>query len=170
MLCVRRKDLAYAKYCRHTQRELCTHINKRTNAHMLEQACIHMDSGCVRKNKSAYVGLILGMQERTQKVFLWYLQVFSTKPWPKHVPTPPRVSDFHLNPSQSKTQAFTSLKMDWNERSKEKLKNKKSLKDLLIRPLHPLKGVVVIYKLREESLSLTAPFQQVRWKASAERT
>ena len=28
---------------------------------------------------------------------------------PKHVPTPPKVSGFHLNPSQIKTQAFIGL-------------------------------------------------------------
>ena len=37
---------------------------------------------------------------------------FSNPKLNKHVPTPPRVSGFHLNPFQSKTQAFTSLKMD----------------------------------------------------------
>jgi len=35
---------------------------------------------------------------------------------------------------------------------KENLKNEKSLKNLLIRPLHPPKGVVVIYRSREELL------------------
>ena len=35
---------------------------------------------------------------------------------PKHVPPPTRVSVFHLNPSQIKTQEFISLKTDWNGR------------------------------------------------------
>ena len=34
------------------------------------------------------------------------------KTHPKHIPTPPKVLDFHLNPSHSKTQAFTCSKID----------------------------------------------------------
>jgi len=34
------------------------------------------------------------------------------KTHPKHVPTRPKASGFHLNPSHNKTQAFKSLKMD----------------------------------------------------------
>ena len=41
---------------------------------------------------------------------LRHFQVFSTRTQPKHVPTPSRVSGFHLNPSQSKTKAFLSIK------------------------------------------------------------
>ena len=47
---------------------------------------------------------------------------------PKHVPTPPRTSEFHLDPSHNKTQAFTSPKMDLNRRLEAKLENEKSLK------------------------------------------
>ena len=81
---------------------------------------------------------------------------------PKHVPPPPRVSVFHLNPSQIKTQEFIGLNTDWNGRSKENLKDKKSSKNLLIWPLHPPKGVVVICRSKEEPLS-ALPLHSNKW-------
>ena len=57
------------------------------------------------------------------------------KTYPKQVSTPPKVSGFHLNSSHSKTQAF----MLSNNGRSNKLKNDKSLKNLLIQSLHPLK-------------------------------
>ena len=59
---------------------------------------------------------------------------------PKHVPTPPKTTGFHLDPSPKKTQAFTSPKMNQNRRSKAKIENEKSLKNLPIRYVHHLKG------------------------------
>ena len=42
-----------------------------------------------------------------RRVFFDFFKFFSIKTQPKHVPTPPKVSGFHLNPSHNKTQAFT---------------------------------------------------------------
>ena len=105
-----------------------------------------MNTSWACKNMSAHAGPNLHIQEQTHNLF-------STKTQPKHVPTPPKVSGFHLNLSHSKTQAFTSLKTYQNGRSKEKLNNKKSLKNLLIRSLHSPKGVVVICRSRKEPSS-----------------
>ena len=141
-----RKGPAYAGFCTHTQDGTCTRINWRTITHTQEQACIRMNTGWACKNMSAHAGPNLHIQEQTHNLF-------STKTQPKHVPTPPKVSGFHLNLSHSKTQAFTSLKTYQNGRSKEKLNNKKSLKNLLIRSLHSPKGVVVICTSRKEPSS-----------------
>ena len=87
----------------------------------------------------------------------------SIKSYPKHVPTFPKVSGFHINSSRSKTQAFTLSKNGLKWKIKEKLKNDKSLKSLLIQSLHPLKDVN-----EGDSFSLTTPFQPVRLKGSLE--
>ena len=97
-------------------------INCRTNTHMQEQACVYMNIGCTRKNMSTH-----------RRVFFDIYKVFSTKTQPKHVPTPFKVSGFHLNPFHSKTQAFKSLKTYQNRKSKEKLENEKN-KNSPIRP------------------------------------
>ena len=60
------------------------------------------------------------MHTYTTHVYAWVQpKVFFTifgLPWikthPKHVPTLPRTSGFYLKPPHSKTQEFTSLKMD----------------------------------------------------------
>ena len=66
----------------------------------------------------------------------------SIKTHPKHALTSLKASGFYLNPSHSKTQAFTCLKTYLNGRSKE---NEKILKNLLIRSLHLLKDDLVAY-------------------------
>jgi len=45
-----------------------------------------------------------------RKVFFHISNHISTKTHPKHVPTPSKVSGFHVNSSHNKTQAFTSPK------------------------------------------------------------
>ena len=71
----------------------------------------------------------------------WNLNVFIAlfdlpriKTHPKLVPTFLKASGFHLNPSHSKTQALTSLKMDWNWRSKQNLKMRKVWKTYQSKP------------------------------------
>ena len=48
--------------------------------------------------------------EHRQKVFFDSFGHILIKTHSKHAPTPPKVSSFHLNPSHSKTQAFTCPK------------------------------------------------------------
>ena len=60
-----------------------------------------------------------------KRVFFYFFKVFSIKTHPKHVLAPPKVSSFYLNTSHSKTQAFTSLKIDQNGISKEWLEKEK---------------------------------------------
>ena len=102
------------------------HTRVRTSLCMHE--CICMNPGYARKNTPMHVGLNLRTQEQTQKVVLRHFQFFSTKTHPKHVPTPSKVSDFHLNPFHNKIQEFTSLKIDQNGRSKEKTRKWKKKK------------------------------------------
>ena len=64
------------------------------------------------------------MHEHRQRVFFDILNQLLIKIHPKHVPTPPKVLGFHLNPSHNKTQAFSSPKIDLNGRSKENEKKK----------------------------------------------
>ena len=134
------KDTVYIKFCTRTQDRTWVRINWRTDTSAQEQTCVCMNTGCTRRNEH-------------RRVFFDLFKFFSIKTQPKHVPTPPKVSCFLLNPSHSKTQAFTSLKTYQNGRSKEKWENEKSLKNLLIRSLHSPKGVVVICRSREEPSS-----------------
>ena len=58
-------------------------------------------------NKAAYASLSPCMQEHRQKQFFDIFKEVSSKINHRHIPTPPKMSGFHLNPSNSKTQSFT---------------------------------------------------------------
>ena len=60
-----------------------------------------------------------------REVFFDIFKHILIKNRPKCVPTPPKVSGFHLNPSHSKTQAFTYPKTYWNKISKQNSKMRK---------------------------------------------
>ena len=65
------------------------------------------------------------MHERRQIVFFDIFDHLLIKTHPKYVPTPPKVSGFHLNPSYNKTQAFTCPKKKKNGRSEQNSKMRK---------------------------------------------
>ena len=71
----------------------------------------------------------------------------------KHVFTHPKPLYFHLYPSHNKTQAFISLKMNQNYRSKLKLKMRKSFKNLSIQAMHCLIDVPPAYRVVDETRS-----------------
>ena len=91
------------------------------------------------------------MHERRQIVFFDIFDHLLIKTHPKYVPTPPKVSGFHLNPSYNKTQAFTCPKKKKKWKIRAKLKNEKSLKNLPIQHLHSLKDDLVACRSVEET-------------------
>ena len=108
------------------------------------------------------------MQKHKQEVSFNIFKHISSKINPKHVPTPPNVSGFHLNPSYNKTQAFTWPKTYQNERSMRNLKMRKVWKTyrLVIRMWFFGRYV----NEGGGSINLTTPLQQVRKNASEKRT
>ena len=87
------------------------------------------------------------------RVIFQNFQLFSIKIHLKHVPTPPKMLGFHLNPSCNKTQAFISLKAHQNRRSKKNLEMRKVWENIPIQPLHPLKDGFVACKPEEATHS-----------------
>ena len=76
---------------------------------MQEQTCVHIKvvfaRTCVHTQAQIYT-----CKNKHRRLFFNIFQVFSTKTQPKHVSIPSRVSGFHLNPPESKTQEFIGLK------------------------------------------------------------
>ena len=64
------------------------------------------------ESKPCMQARILVHMNQRREVFFDIFKHISTKIHPKYIPTSPKVSGFHLNPSYNKTQAFTSPKID----------------------------------------------------------
>ena len=74
--------------------------------------CTHVERLCMHEHKSCTQARVRVRMNQDREVFFDIFKHISIKTYHKHVPTLPKVSGFHLNPSHSKTQVFTSPKID----------------------------------------------------------
>ena len=140
-------------------------------AHELKNIYVHTRT-CLRAHECklcVQASSNLHMHEHRQRVVLRHFQVFSIETHPKHIPTPSKVSGFHLNPSYSKIQASISLKTNQNGRLKEKLKNGKNRKTHRSGPCTLRKMVLWSISQGRRHIQPYHSFQRVRWNESIEK-